>query len=188
MFLSCFKTSYVAAAKTCPCKTSYLPRMCAAALLHSVAVAAKPRTLYCFWYYRFCTVIINAFTSHSVSSLTTFIHAFAKLSIWKFILFFKSRNLILKCAVKCAVVCVYCGQSLSSVKHESVRLSFFVTERLIDHFDVFDWTLMQCQCHLFYWAFLLAFHRYSLAESYLRTSAILGTYLKVHLLYIKQDP
>ena len=28
-FFSCFKTSYVAAAKTCPCKTSYLPRMCA---------------------------------------------------------------------------------------------------------------------------------------------------------------
>ena len=61
VFFSCFKTSYVAAAKTCPCKTSYLPRMCAAALLHCVAVAAKPRIMYCFWHYRFCTVITNAF-------------------------------------------------------------------------------------------------------------------------------
>ena len=67
-FLSCFKTLYVAAAKTCPCKTSYLPRMCAAALLHSVAVAAKPRIMYCFWYYHFCTVITNAFTAHMSKS------------------------------------------------------------------------------------------------------------------------
>ena len=47
-FFSCFKTSYVAAAKICPCKTSYLPRMCAAQHSCRIAVAAKPRIKQCF--------------------------------------------------------------------------------------------------------------------------------------------
>ena len=142
-------TSYVccctAAQRSCRCKTSYNVLLLVLPLLYR--------------YYQRIYITFSWFPDN-------FHTRFCEINICKFIFVLnKLKSIDMRHSLY-----VYCGQSLSSVKRGNVPLSFFVTERL---FDVFDWTLMQCQCHLFSWVLLLPFHRYSLAESYLRLVHVL---------------